>query len=134
MVDAFDDLFPQGNRLQILSPEEYDLLWGLPQFGRSDRQLFFALTPREQAVVERLRTPRTKLHFLLHRGYFKARQRLGPVPRKSLCLVDLTGGRQRSGLLQQRYLVRTPRHACTASSSGIYRDVAACNTAGLATH
>lgn len=75
MVDALEDLLPQGNRLQILSPEEYELLWGLPQFSTSDRQLFFSLTPREQAVFDRLRTPRTQLHFLLLLGYFKARQR-----------------------------------------------------------
>lgn len=75
MSDAMDDLLPQGNRLQILSPEEYELLWGLPRFTMSDRQLFFALTPREQDCYERLRTLRTKLHFLLHLGYFKARQR-----------------------------------------------------------
>ena len=41
----------------------------------SDRQLFFALTPREQICYERLRTLRTKLHCLRHLGYFKARQR-----------------------------------------------------------
>lgn len=75
MADAMDDLLPQGNRLQILSPEEYELLWGLPQFTMSERQLFFALTPREQSCYERLRTRRTKVYFLLHLGYFKARQR-----------------------------------------------------------
>ncbi len=26
MSDAMDELLPQGNRLQILSPEEYELL------------------------------------------------------------------------------------------------------------
>jgi hypothetical protein len=75
MSDAMDDLLPHGNRLQILSPEEYELLWGFPQFTMSERQLFFALTPREQSCYARLRTRRTKVHFLLHLGYFKARQR-----------------------------------------------------------
>ena len=75
MSDAMADLLPQGNRLQILSPEEYELLWGFTHFTMSERQLFFTLTPREQNRYERLRTRRTKVHFLLHLGYFKARQR-----------------------------------------------------------
>ena len=40
-----DDDFPQsGDRLQILSAEEYEALWGFPRFTQSDRDLFFALT------------------------------------------------------------------------------------------
>ncbi|MEM7251453.1 MAG: DUF4158 domain-containing protein, partial [Pseudomonadota bacterium] len=74
-MDATEDLLPQGNRLRILTPEEYELLWGLPQFSTSDRELFFSVTPREQVVFDRVRTPRTQLHFLLLLGYFKARQR-----------------------------------------------------------
>jgi hypothetical protein len=45
-LDDFDgDSLPQsGDRLQILSPEEYELLWGFPRFTQSDRDLFFTLT------------------------------------------------------------------------------------------
>jgi len=32
-----DVLLPQSDRLQILLPVEYELLWGLPQFSRSFR-------------------------------------------------------------------------------------------------
>lgn len=63
MVDAIEDLLPQGNRLQILTPEEYELLWGVPQFTASERELFFTLTPREQAIYDRLRSQRTRLPF-----------------------------------------------------------------------
>ena len=38
-----DSALPQGDRLQILSPEELDLLWGRPRFSRSEREIFFAL-------------------------------------------------------------------------------------------
>ena len=78
---AFDDLqdndgFPQsGDRLQILSAEEYELLWGFPRFTQSDRDLFFTLAPPERQALEQRRSTRTKLHFLLHLGYFRARQR-----------------------------------------------------------
>jgi len=70
-----EEPLPQSDRLQILSPEEYDLLWGLPRFGPAERELFFTLNQREKSLLGRLRTPRTKAHFLLQLGYFKSRQR-----------------------------------------------------------
>ncbi len=66
---------PQSDRLQILSPEEYELLWGFPRFTQSDRDLFFTLTAPERVAVEQCRSVRTKIHLLLHLGYFRARQR-----------------------------------------------------------
>jgi hypothetical protein len=42
--DPFDDTgggsLPRSDRLQILSPEEYELLWGFPRVTQSDRDLF----------------------------------------------------------------------------------------------
>jgi TnpA family transposase len=74
--DLDGDSLPQsGDRLQILSPEEYELLWGFPRFTQSDRDLFFTLTAPEREVLEQRRSVRTKIHFLLHLGYFRARQR-----------------------------------------------------------
>jgi len=58
--DAEDVFLPQSDRLQILSREEYELLWGLPRFTQDERDLFFALNPREERVLKGLRTPRTK--------------------------------------------------------------------------
>ena len=75
MVDEDDFGIPVSDRLQILTPEEYELLWGLPRLTATERDLYFSLTPREQAVFDRVRTPRTRIHFLLMLGYFKARQR-----------------------------------------------------------
>jgi hypothetical protein len=54
--------------LQILSPEEYELLWGFPRFTQSDRDLFFTLTAPERGAVEQCRSVRTKIHLLLHLG------------------------------------------------------------------
>jgi hypothetical protein len=71
-----DDDFPHsGDRLQILSAEEYEALWGFPRFTQSDRDLFFTLTAPEREALEQRRSTRTKIHFLLHLGYFRARQR-----------------------------------------------------------
>ena len=76
-VDDLDgDGLPQsGGRLQILSAGEYELLWGFPHFTQSDRDLFFTLSAREREALEQRRSVRTKIHFLLHLGYFRARQR-----------------------------------------------------------
>jgi hypothetical protein len=71
-----DDGFPQSDdRLQTLSAEEYELLWGFPRFTQSDRELFFTLTAPERGAVEQCRSVRTKIHLLRHLGYFRARQR-----------------------------------------------------------
>ena len=79
MPDPFEfadnDVLPQSDRLQILSPEEYELLWGMPRFSQYDRDLFVSLNRRDEQALARLRTPRTKLHFMLQLGYLRARQR-----------------------------------------------------------
>jgi hypothetical protein len=74
-----EEIFPQSERLQALSPEEYELLWGQPGFSDSDRDLFFQLNSREQQFLGQLRTTRTKANFLLQLGYFRARQRFFPL-------------------------------------------------------
>lgn len=75
-IDNGEGIFlPQSDRLQILSPDEYELLWGVPRFSQYDRDMFFSLTTRERHTLTRLRTLRTKTHFLLQLGCFRARQR-----------------------------------------------------------
>ena len=74
-----EEILPQSERLQALSSEEYALLWGQPVFSNSDRDLFFQLNSREQQFLGQLRTVRTKDHFLLQLGYFRARQRFFPL-------------------------------------------------------
>ena len=68
--------YSASERLQILSPDEYEQVWGIPRFTANDRAVFFAVGPREMALIQRLRTPRTKAHLLLLIGYFRARQRI----------------------------------------------------------
>ena len=39
-IDSKEDIFlPQSDRLQILSAEEYEQLWGLPRFSQYERHL-----------------------------------------------------------------------------------------------
>jgi hypothetical protein len=73
--DPVGEGLPQSDRLEILTPEEYELLWGFPRFTQSDRDLFFTLTAPEREALAQCRSVRTKLHFLLYLGYFRARQR-----------------------------------------------------------
>jgi hypothetical protein len=76
LAELDGDSLPQSSdRLQILSHEEYELLWRFPRFTQSDRDLFFTLTAPEREALEQRRSIRAKIHFLLHLGYFRARQR-----------------------------------------------------------
>jgi len=50
--DSGGDSLPQSDRLEILTPEEYEFLWGFPRFTQSDRDLFFTLTAPERGAVE----------------------------------------------------------------------------------
>ena len=100
---SFDPLEPdllQSNRLQILSPEEYEALWGLPRFTPAERDIFFSVTARERDAMDKLRTTRTKLHFLLQLGYFRARQ--------CVFRFDLADVRDDVSYLRQRYLENRP--------------------------
>ena len=54
------DAVPQSDRLQILSPEQYELLWGFPRFTQNDRDLFFALTAPEREALDQRRSVRTQ--------------------------------------------------------------------------
>jgi hypothetical protein len=47
---------------------------GFPRFTQSDRDLLFALTTPEHEVLAQCRAVRTEIHFLVHLGYFRARQ------------------------------------------------------------
>jgi hypothetical protein len=51
------------------------LLWGFPRFTQNDLDLFFTLPTPERETLAPCCSIRTKLHFLLHLGYFRARQR-----------------------------------------------------------
>jgi hypothetical protein len=64
-----------GQRPEERRSAKDGVLWGFPRFTQSDRDLFFTLTAPEREALEQRRSIRTKIHFLLHLGYFRARQR-----------------------------------------------------------
>lgn len=65
-----DYALPRSERLYILSPEEYEHLWGFPRFDPPVRSVYFTLNTREKALLGRLRTPQTKDHFTAAAGLF----------------------------------------------------------------
>lgn len=65
-------------RLKILDQEEIQTLYKLPSFTQEEREHYFALFATEQAVLDELKTTKSKVFFLLQLGYFKARKMFFP--------------------------------------------------------
>ena len=63
----------RNHRLAILSCEEIDELYGLPQFTAEDRHTYFDLSPPERAAIE-ARATSTGVFLALELGYFKAKR------------------------------------------------------------
>lgn len=61
-------------RLKILGLDEIEELYGLPRFSDEEREQYFTLSAAEQAVLDRLKTTKSKIVFILQLGYFKARR------------------------------------------------------------
>jgi hypothetical protein len=61
-------------RLQILSDDEIEALYGRPRFTPEERLEYFTLSPTEQAALEPFHSIKSRLYGILQLGYFKARQ------------------------------------------------------------
>ena len=64
-----------SRRLSILSSEEIDDLFGLPNFSEEDRGLYFDLSADETLAVGAIHRTAVAVNFILQLGYFKAKQR-----------------------------------------------------------
>jgi hypothetical protein len=107
---ASDESLPQSERLQALSPEEYELLWGHPAFSDSDRALFFQLNSREQEHLGQLRLPwcgKPKNR----NNFSKPNAEPGPSP-------ELAGWRQVDRAVGC-FRVKNPRASCAATVPAI---------------
>lgn len=63
-----------GKRLNILTPEEIQSLYGLPSFTYEERVAYFSLSPLEKGELQSFRTTRSKVYFIIQLGYFKAKK------------------------------------------------------------
>ena len=66
---------PGALRLTILTAQEVAEIYDLPCFTEEDRQIYFDLSPQEQAAVEAVQTHAAAIHLALQIGYFKASYR-----------------------------------------------------------
>ncbi len=67
-------LNPHQKRLQILSADEIESLYGRPRFTEEERHEYFSLTAPEQELLQHLRTVKSQAYFILQLGYFKAQR------------------------------------------------------------
>jgi TnpA family transposase len=63
-----------GKRLIVLEADEVEALYGRPRFTHEERVQYFALSPKERAVLDQLHSKKSRLYFILQLGYFKARR------------------------------------------------------------
>lgn len=69
-----EDFESSSKRIYILSPEEFQALYGLPKFTEQERAIYFSLSPEEQAKIQKIKSAPHKMYFALLLGYFKAKQ------------------------------------------------------------
>jgi hypothetical protein len=61
-------------RLQILSADEIEAVYGRPRFTPEERLEYFTLSPVEKAALEPFHSIKSRIYGILQLGYFKARQ------------------------------------------------------------
>ena len=64
-----------GKRLVILGREEMDAIYGRPRFTQEEREEYFGLSAEENEALGQLHSLKSRMFFILHLGYFKARRR-----------------------------------------------------------
>lgn len=64
----------QKTRITLLSNAEIEELYGLPIFNKKDRDIFFALSNSDYKLLDKYRTQKLKIYFMLQLGYFRATQ------------------------------------------------------------
>jgi hypothetical protein len=61
-------------RLQILSEDEIETMYGRPLFNHEDRVHYFSLSPHEKAALKQFHTFESRIFYIVQLGYFKARR------------------------------------------------------------
>ena len=62
------------NRIKLLSDQEIEDIYAIPEFNNSERTLYFSLTDKEILSVKKYRTVKAQIYFIRLLGYFKAKQ------------------------------------------------------------
>ncbi len=61
-------------RLNILSNDDFDKLYKIPQFNDEERQLIFELDEVDQIYLNSINNISVKINYILHLGYFRISQ------------------------------------------------------------
>ena len=62
------------DRIKLLSDQEIEDIYSIPEFNKIERSLYFSLTDEEMLVVKKYRTVKAQTYFIRLLGYFKAKQ------------------------------------------------------------
>ena len=63
------------SRIKLLSDQEIEVIYAIPEFNKVERSLYFSLTTDEEILfVNKYRTVKAKIYFIRLLGYFKAKQ------------------------------------------------------------
>jgi len=82
VIDNIDQLIqgcPVMTRLSVLSPKEKSEFCSAPKLKKSDRSIFFALTPDVRNAIKNMRNDTNRAGFIIQLGYFKASSRFFTV-------------------------------------------------------
>ena len=61
-------------RLNILSNDDFDRLYKIPQLTNEERQLIFELDENDKSYLNQINTIPAKINYILHLGYFRISQ------------------------------------------------------------
>ena len=68
-------MYSQSHRhIHLLSDQEIEDIYALPQFNKNERALYFSLTDKEIGIVKKYRTLKARVYFIRLLAYFKAKQ------------------------------------------------------------
>jgi len=62
-----------GKRISILSKDEYDYFYAIPELTNNDRLVLFELSEEEQSEIIKLPNEAVKINYILQLGYFRAK-------------------------------------------------------------
>ena len=63
-----------GKRITILSQDEHDYLYGIPELTNKDRVVIFDLSQEDHEAINQLSSDAVKIDYILQLGYLRAKQ------------------------------------------------------------
>ena len=60
-------------RLKILTTDEIESIYNRPDFSYEERIEYFTLSQSDLEILERFRSIKSQVHFILQLGYFRAK-------------------------------------------------------------